>query len=92
MTTPTQKLKDHSTELRDELLSKRPATPLEPSVIASAEETIRRAMDKQAHNSATCPICRAKVIVWKRDGLKASLLRALAIANHVKTLHPTIAR
>jgi hypothetical protein len=28
MTTPTQKLKDHSTELRDELLSKRPATPL----------------------------------------------------------------
>ncbi len=26
MTIPTQKLKDHSTELRDELLSKRPAT------------------------------------------------------------------
>ncbi len=28
MTSPTQKLKDHSTELRDKLLSKRPATPL----------------------------------------------------------------
>jgi hypothetical protein len=28
MTIPTQKLKDHSTSLRDELLSKRPATPL----------------------------------------------------------------
>jgi hypothetical protein len=27
MTIPTQKLKDHSTSLRDELLSKRPATP-----------------------------------------------------------------
>jgi hypothetical protein len=28
MTIPTQKLKDHSTSLRDELLSKRPATAL----------------------------------------------------------------
>lgn len=41
------------------------------------------------HASTSCPICRAIVIVRKRQGLKASLMRALALADHVKTLHPS---
>lgn len=39
------------------------------------------------HKSSRCPICSATVIVRKRNGLRASLLRALALADHVKTMH-----
>lgn len=47
-------------------------------------------MVRTAHQSATCQICRARVIVWKRNGVKATLLRVLALANHVRTLHPAL--
>ncbi len=40
-----------------------------------------------AHKPAHCPRCHAIVMVWKRPGIKASLLRALAVADHIKTLH-----
>ena len=50
--------------------------------------TTKPATLHSAHRSATCPICRATVIVWKREGLKASLLRALALASHVSAIHP----
>jgi hypothetical protein len=44
-------------------------------------------MTKLPATTTACPICRATVMVWKRTGLKVSLLRALALADHVKTLH-----
>ena len=42
------------------------------------------------HKSTSGPICNAKGMVQTHGTLKASLLRALALANHVKTLHPSI--
>lgn len=42
--------------------------------------------------SCRCPICSATVMVRKRGNVKASLLKALALADHVKTLHPGVAR
>ena len=42
---------------------------------------------KPIHKSTTCPICKCTVIVWKRKGFTAKFLRALAMADHVKTLH-----
>ena len=47
-------------------------------------------MTYAAHKSSRCPICHASVIVWKRVGVKQSLLRALALASHVRALHPSI--
>lgn len=44
---------------------------------------------QEFHASARCPICGATVIVPKRQGLAASILRALSLADHVKTLHPS---
>lgn len=46
---------------------------------------------KTTHSSTACPICQARVIVWKRGTLKARLLRALALASHVRAAHPTVA-
>lgn len=39
------------------------------------------------HTSTRCPMCQAIVIVPKREGLAARLLRALALASHVRALH-----
>jgi hypothetical protein len=39
------------------------------------------------HASTRCPMCQAVVIVPKREGLAARLLRALALASHVRALH-----
>ena len=44
-------------------------------------------MKSKTHKPASCPVCRATVIVWKRDKLPARLLRALALADHVTTSH-----
>mgnify|MGYP001369081005 FL=1 len=43
---------------------------------------------KPTHPSAMCQKCGAHVVVWRRPGLRAGLLRALALADHLKTLHP----
>lgn len=37
--------------------------------------------------SPKCSICGCTIMVQKRPGLTIKLLRALAIADHVKTLH-----
>ena len=37
--------------------------------------------------STNCPICGCVVVVRKHGKLAARLLRALALANHVRTLH-----
>ena len=42
----------------------------------------------KTYKSSRCPICSCVIIVRQRNGLKASLLRALALADHVKILHP----
>lgn len=47
----------------------------------------QRAASVRAYTPSRCPICRASIIVWRRKGLGARLLRALAVANHVQTLH-----
>lgn len=37
--------------------------------------------------SATCTLCNATLIVRTRPGIKTSLMRALAIADHAKVMH-----
>ena len=37
--------------------------------------------------AVTCPVCKCVVMVSKHNKLKASLMRALALADHFKTLH-----
>ena len=37
-----------------------------------------------------CPICQASVVVRARVGVKASLLRVVALADHIRTLHPSL--
>lgn len=44
-------------------------------------------MERKAYKASKCPKCDALVMVWKRKGLKASLLRALAMADHLKVSH-----
>lgn len=39
---------------------------------------------------ARCPICRASIMVRRNRKLKDSLLRALALADHVRVLHPSV--
>ena len=41
----------------------------------------------ETQKSAQCPVCGCAVMFQKHKSLKASLVRALALANHVKTLH-----
>ena len=55
---------------------------------ATENEPEPTATKLRTYRSATCPICGCSVIVWKHKKLKASLLRALALANHVRTSHP----
>jgi hypothetical protein len=45
-------------------------------------------VNKATHKSARCPLCGCVVVVWRRKGLKASLLRTLAVADHIKVQHP----
>lgn len=37
--------------------------------------------------STACPICDCRVMVRKHATLKPRLMTALALANHVKTMH-----
>lgn len=39
------------------------------------------------YKSARCAICKAVVIVRKQPGVPASLLRSLAMADHILALH-----
>lgn len=55
--------------------------------VHSETTTNREAKMRQTFKAARCSSCDATVVVWKRKGLAASLLRALAIADHVKVLH-----
>lgn len=45
--------------------------------------------EKQATfgKSTSCPICNCRVMVRKHPNLKARLMTALALANHVKAIH-----
>jgi hypothetical protein len=47
-------------------------------------------MKTKFHKSTKCPICGCTVIVRKHKGLAAKLLKALALANHARTLHPNM--
>jgi len=42
------------------------------------------------HKSTKCEVCGTIVIVWKRKGISARTLRALALADHIRTLHPEL--
>lgn len=44
-------------------------------------------MKNPCHKPARCARCSALVIVWKRPGVKAGLLRKLALADHHQNLH-----
>ena len=44
------------------------------------------------HGSTRCPVCKCIVMVKKRNGLAARLMRALALADHFKTLHAGMAK
>lgn len=46
----------------------------------------------KTYKSVRCPICNTPCIVWRRKGLKASLLRKLALADHVNTSHPSVVK
>lgn len=37
--------------------------------------------------AARCPICACSIMVRKVAGVNAKTLRALAVADHIKTLH-----
>jgi len=41
----------------------------------------------QAMAAGKCSVCGAHVVAWKRDGIKARLLKLLAMAEHLKTIH-----
>lgn len=66
-------------------------TKPEVSVLAGAPPAFfvsrREKKMKNFLKSEVCPICRAIVIVKKSGKLSAKLLKSLALANHVKTLH-----
>lgn len=47
-------------------------------------------MTLKTHKSARCPLCSTTVIVWRMGALPASLLRALALVDHVRVSHPAI--
>ena len=40
-----------------------------------------------AMRAGRCEMCGAHVVAWKRQGIKARLLRLLAMAEHVRTIH-----
>jgi uncharacterized protein with PIN domain len=40
-----------------------------------------------AMRAGRCSECGAHVVAWKRKNVKARLLRLLAMADHLKTLH-----
>lgn len=39
------------------------------------------------YRAGRCPVCRCVVIVWRRVGCGARLLRTLAMADHIHTMH-----
>lgn len=44
-------------------------------------------MMPKAMRAGRCALCGAHVIAWARQGLKARLVKLLAMANHLRTLH-----
>lgn len=51
-----------------------------------ATHTTEATMSK-AMRAGRCELCGATVIAWTRKGIKARLLRLLAMADHLRTLH-----
>jgi len=41
----------------------------------------------KAMRAGRCEVCGALVVAWQRTGLTVRLLKLLAMADHVKTLH-----
>ena len=41
----------------------------------------------KAIRAGKCSECGARVVAWQRKGVKAKLLRLLAMADHVNVLH-----
>lgn len=41
----------------------------------------------KAMRAGRCSECGAHVVAWQRKGIKARLLKLLAMADHLKTLH-----
>ena len=41
----------------------------------------------QAMPAGKCSECGARVVAWERKGIKARLLKLLAMADHLRTLH-----
>jgi len=52
-----------------------------------AEITKEATMENKAIRAGRCSECGAHVVAWKRKNVKARLLRLLAMADHLKTLH-----
>lgn len=47
-----------------------------------------RKAERQTYRPATCPVCRATIIVWIVAAVGERIARLLAVADHLKTLHP----
>ena len=45
-----------------------------------------REMSK-AMTAGRCSECGARVVAWERKGIKSRLIKLLAMADHLKTLH-----
>ncbi len=45
---------------------------------------------KPTHKSAICRKCGCTIIVWRRKGIRASLARKLATADHILSLHTSL--
>lgn len=41
----------------------------------------------KALRAGRCDLCGARVVAWARKGLTARLVKLLAMANHLRTLH-----
>lgn len=41
----------------------------------------------RALRAGRCDLCGAHVVAWARQGLKARLVKLLAMADHLRTLH-----
>ena len=41
----------------------------------------------KAMRAGRCDLCGAHVVAWQRKGLRARLVKLLAMADHLRTLH-----
>ena len=50
--------------------------------LSGEDKTMTKAM-----RAGRCTICGARVVAWVRQGLTARLVKLLAMADHLRTLH-----